>query len=75
MGGTYVTELTNRRNAKRGNTPSIYDGCVKALEKLGVHSLATHDFDVTFDWEDGFHAEGEVDRCAVPPCMSGAGSA
>ncbi|KAJ7923712.1 hypothetical protein B0H13DRAFT_2316255 [Mycena leptocephala] len=26
MGGTYVTELTNRRNAKRGNTPSIYDG-------------------------------------------------
>ncbi|KAJ7739228.1 hypothetical protein DFH07DRAFT_965773 [Mycena maculata] len=48
MATPYMTELTNRRNAKRGNAPSIYDGCMKALEKMGAHSLAGHEFDVTF---------------------------
>lgn len=48
MAGSYITELTKRRNAKRGSTPSIYDACVKALEKLGPHNFGAHDFDFTF---------------------------
>ncbi|KAJ7776562.1 hypothetical protein DFH07DRAFT_798577 [Mycena maculata] len=43
-----LTELAAHRNKRSRNSPSIYDGCVDALERLGQHSLAAHDFDVTF---------------------------
>lgn len=42
------TELTTRRTSKRGKAAPIYDACLEALRKLGPHSLANHDFEVTF---------------------------
>lgn len=48
MAGTHIAELIKRRSGKRGNTPSIYDACGKALDKMGPHSLGAHEFDVTF---------------------------